>query len=99
LPPASTIFERLTAIREARPDLPAPDRLFIVAWPLRVGGLKRLGVVPLVRDRLADMEAFEQMRELDLAFEALLSWERLEVRRAIKGDGYEALWVAPEPDP
>jgi hypothetical protein len=98
LPPASSLIERIGTIREVRPDLPMPERLLVVAWPLRVGGLERLGVVPLVRDRLADLEAYDQMRELDLAFEALLSWELVELNQAVTGEGYRTLWSSGEPE-
>ena len=65
---------------------PGPSR------PLRVAALERLGVLETIRDRLAQMDAFDALSELDEAHTRLLRLERQEVRRAITGEGYHTLW-------
>ncbi|MCK9494589.1 MAG: hypothetical protein M0R75_03700 [Dehalococcoidia bacterium] len=94
LPPASSIRERMTSMREVRPNFPRPERVNVVAWPLRVSGLRRLGVIEEIRLRLSDLDGFEALGELDRVVEHLEQSEALEVRRAITGEGYRTLWPA-----
>ena len=95
LPMAATIEERLASIAAARPHFPRPERLYVMAWPLRVGGLVRLGFLEATRQRLAAMDAFEQVRDLERAFGDLERAEQEEMHRAITGDGYRTIWPAP----
>ena len=95
LPPASSIRERMTSMREVRPNFPRPERVNVVAWPLRVSGLRRLGVIEEIRARLADLDAFEARAELDRVVDELERSEELETHRAITGEGYRTLWTAP----
>lgn len=92
LPEADTIQDRMASIAAARPHFPRPERLHVMAWPMRVGGLERLGFIEAARQRLATMDAFAQVRDLDRAFLALERAERAEERRAIIGDGYRTMW-------
>ena len=94
LPVASTIQERLATIAAARPHFPRPERLYVMAWPLRVGGHERLGFLDATRRRLATMDAFQPVRDLERAFRALQRVERAEMRDAITGEGYRTLWPA-----
>lgn len=97
LPPADNVRQRLASIAAARPGLPRPERLYVVAWPLRVRGLDRLGVLAAIRERLADLDAFAALAALDAAFARLEAAEREELRRAIVGEGYRTLWPAGAP--
>ena len=94
LPPVDSVRERMRSIRAVRPNFPRPGRVNVVAWPLRVGGLARLGVVEEVRRRLADMSGFHALGQLDEAVEELEAAEAAEFRRAITGEGYQTLWAA-----
>ena len=93
LPAVNSMQERMASIAAARPGFPRPGRLCVVAWPLRVGGLQRLGFVDAVRQRLAAMDAFAQLRALDAACARLRVVEREEIRCAITGEGYRTLWA------
>lgn len=95
LPPVTSMQERFQALAEARPNFPPPDRLAIAAWPFRVKSLVRHGIIEAIRHRLAAMDAFAAIPEVDAAYERLLSAEREETRRAITGEGYETLWPKP----
>ena len=66
----------------------------MVSWPLRVSALERLGVLQAARERLADADAFEAIRQLDRTVDSLQRMERDEIRRAITGEGYHTLWSA-----
>lgn len=90
----SSFAERVATIRRVRPGLPAPERLHVVTWPLRVGALERLGVLAAVRARLASMDAFSVLPMLEAAYEALIELERAETQHAISGEGYHTLWPA-----
>ena len=92
LPVANTIQERLASIAAARPHFPRPEKLHVMAWPLRVAGLERLGFLQAARHRLAGLDAFEQVRNLDRAFRDLQRAEDLELRSAITGEGYRTIW-------
>ena len=94
LPPAASVRERMLSIREVRPAFPRPGRLNLVAWPLRVGGLERLGIVDELRQRLGDLDAFDALAALDAAMVRLEAAEAAETRRAITGEGYRTLWAA-----
>ena len=97
LPDVHSLAERLKTIEQARPGFPVPERMHIITWPLRVAALERLGVLETIRDRLAQMDAFDALTELDEVHGRLLRLlrlERQEVRRAITGEGYHTLWPA-----
>jgi hypothetical protein len=95
LPSVTSMKERMASMRAARPMLPRPKRINVVAWPMRVGALDRLGVINEVRRRLGDMDAFDALAALDVALADLDAAEQEEVRRAITGEGYKTLWTAP----
>lgn len=97
LPPAASVKERMASIRTVRPGMPRPKRINIVAWPLRVGALDRLGVLAAIRQRLGDLDGFEALKALDAAFRELDQAEAAEMRRAVTGEGYKTLWTAPAP--
>lgn len=92
LPVANTIQERLATITAARPNFPRPQKLYVMAWPLRVAGLERLGFVEAARQRFAAMDAFEAIRNLERAIRDLERAEDLELRSAITGEGYRTIW-------
>lgn len=97
LPPADSVRERMASIREVRPGFPRPERLNVIAWPLRVGGLGRLGILDEIRIRLTDLDGFNALEALDRAVKDLQTSERAELRRAISGEGYRTLWAASTP--
>ena len=92
LPQVSSFTERLKTIEEARPEFPRPERVYVVSWPLRIASLERLGVLEAIRERLADMDAFDVIGSVDETFKRLLALERDEIRKAISGDGYQTIW-------
>ena len=67
----------------------------VVAWPLRVGALRRLGVIDAIRTRLGDLDAFDALAQLDRVVAELERSEDRELRRAVTGEGYRTLWTAP----
>ncbi len=92
LPQVSSFTERLKTIEEARPEFPRPERIYVVSWPLRIASLERLGVLEAIRERLADMDAFDVIGSVDETFKRLLALERDEISKAISGEGYQTIW-------
>jgi hypothetical protein len=92
LPQARTLVERLASVEKARPGFPRLERLYVVTWPLRIGSLERLGLLDSIRERLASLDAFGAIAELNEAHIELRMLEREELRRAITGEGYRTLW-------
>ena len=89
---ASSFTDRVASIKQLRPDFPDIERLQVVSWPLPVAALGRLGVIEAARSRLAGMDAFDALRQLDDAYAQLVRLEHDELRRAITGEGYHTLW-------
>lgn len=96
LPDVNSLAERLQSIERARPEFDRPERINVIMWPLRVSALERLGVFGAIRERLASLDAFDALRDLDQAYERLLKLEQEEQMRAIVGDGYQTLWARHE---
>ena len=92
LPVADSMQQRLATIASARPHFPRPEKLYVMAWPLRVAALERLGFIEATRQRLASMDAFDQLRDLDRVFRELQRAEQDELRHAITGEGYRTIW-------
>jgi hypothetical protein len=92
LPEAGSLAARIKSIEQVRPGLPVPERLVMVTWPLRVDALERLGILGLLRDRLAALDAFDAISALDDSYATLLDLQSQELRRAITGDGYRTIW-------
>lgn len=88
----ASFSERLNSIQEVRPGFPLPERLQVVSWPLRVSALERLGVLQVAKERLAEADAFEAIRQLDATIASLKQMEVDEIQRAISGEGYHTLW-------
>lgn len=88
----STFTERVASITRLRPGFPPIERLQVVSWPLPVTALDRLGVIEAARGRLAELDAFDALRQLDEVYGRLVRLEHDELRRAITGEGYHTLW-------
>ena len=92
LPEVRSLAERIKSIEQARSEFPSLERIHVITWPLRVGALERLGVIETLRARLAGMDAFRALKQLDAAYARLLQLEQEEQRRAVSGEGYRTLW-------
>ena len=90
VPREHDLAARLRAVRRMRPQLPRIESITMIPWARRVDSLLTLGVWDQLLARLDDAAVtstaaccLEQLREL----------ERTEVRNAITGRSYEALWT------
>ncbi len=89
VPRERDLSARLRAVRQMRPELPRIESITMIPWARRVDSMITLGVWEQLLDRLNDAAVtstaaccLEELRALELA----------ELRDAITGRTYEALW-------
>jgi hypothetical protein len=87
VPMARDSADRLRTIRMMRPQLPRPTSITMIPWVRRVDSLEPLGVWAALEARLVEQ------RRARRCLETLRALERAEVRGAILGHDYRALWV------
>ena len=93
VPQASGIEERFRSVKQARQNLPVPDRIISFQWPRHAGLLEPAGVWQRVVARLIATGHPDVKRRCDEVWHALLAEERREVMVAIRGgDRYETVW-------
>jgi hypothetical protein len=89
---ARSMEERIESLQRLRPRFALPEQLMSFWWPRRIEALEASGIWQHLLDRLAslgDPPAIEQAREV---YRELLQDERAEIFKAIRGEGYQALW-------
>ncbi len=89
VPMARSTADRLRSIRRLRPQLPRPTSITIIPWDCRVASLVDLGVWTPLLERLDNAE------EAQACLDALRAREMRELRRIIRGDHYDTLWMRP----
>ena len=92
VPMVSTPEERLKTLRQLRPRFPRPESITIIPWPKYVGSLVRLGVWERIMGRFVDLGSPDIVRECEAAYDELLALEQEEIRKAVSGEGYDAVW-------
>ena len=90
---ASGIEERFRSVLQARPRLPAPERIISFHWPRQTAALEAAGVWDRLVSRLEATGASGIRRRCEEAYAALLAEERRAAAAAIRGDeGYQTVW-------
>jgi hypothetical protein len=92
VPMVSTPEERFRSLRQLRPRFPKPESVTIIPWPKYVGSLVRLGVWDHIAGRFAEAGDPELVRQCEACLQELLSAEREEIGRAVRGDNFQDLW-------
>jgi hypothetical protein len=92
VPRATSIEERFRSLKQLRPRFRLPEKISAVWWPKYADGLVRHGIWDAVVDRIAGAGFAEAAAECDAVLEELRSLERQELRNALVGEGYQALW-------
>jgi hypothetical protein len=84
--------ERFRSLRQLRPRFPKPESVTIIPWPKYVSSLLRLGVWDHIASRFAEVGDPELMRQCEACLQELLTAEREEIGRAIRGENFQDLW-------
>jgi hypothetical protein len=92
VPRATSIEERFRSLKKLRPRFKLPDKISAIWWPKYVDTLVERGIWDAVIQRIEDAGFAEAARDAGGVLEELRELERLEVRNAIAGEGYQALW-------
>jgi hypothetical protein len=90
VPMAQGAADRLRSLRRLRPQLPRPASLTMIPWDCRVQSLVSLGVWPLIAARL------DAPQEAEACLAELCRHEQVELRRIIRGQNCQTLWVRPD---
>jgi len=92
VPMVATPEERFRSLRQLRPRFPKPESVTIIPWPKYVSSLLRLGVWDHIASRFAEAGDPELMRQCEACLQELLTAEREEIGRAIRGENFQDLW-------
>ena len=90
--PVKTAEERFRSLKQLRPRFRIPDKICSVWWPKHVESLATSGVWSAVARRTIDSGNPFAPQLCEDIFREMLALEQEEVRNAILGKGYQALW-------
>ncbi len=96
--PVKTAEERFRSLKQLRPRFRIPDKICSVWWPKHVDSLVSSGIWPAIARRIIDSGSPGAAQLCEETFRELLELEREEIRNAILGKGYQALWECFSPD-
>lgn len=92
VPRAQSAEERFRSLKQLRPRFRVPDKISAIWWPKYVRTLRTQGVWDTLVRRM-EASGFPQVaKECEDVYHQLLRLEAQEIRNAVLGDGYQALW-------
>lgn len=98
-PQASAIEERFRSVREARPQLPVPDRILSFQWPRHAALMESAGVWPHIVSRLRESGPPSIQARSDEIWSRLLAAERRTAVEAVRGsEAFRTIWARPSTD-
>lgn len=92
VPRATSVEERFRSLKQLRPRFHLPDKISAIWWPKFVESMVSRGIWQAVVQRIEEAGFGEAAREAQAVLDELRSLERLEMRNAVIGEGYQALW-------
>jgi hypothetical protein len=92
VPRATSVSERFRALKKLRPRFKLPDKISAIWWPKTVGALAEHGIWEAVVTRIADAGFTQAAEESERVLAELKEQETTEVRNAIVGQEYQAIW-------
>jgi hypothetical protein len=95
-PMVNSVDERIRSLRRLRPRFPKPESMTLIPWPRWIEALQRLGVWEMIERRVTDLGGDPLRGRCEEALAELLREERLQVKNAITGEGYQTLWEREE---
>jgi len=90
--------ERFRSLKQLRPRFRLPEKICAVWWPKHIQSLVTSGVWQSVAKRIIDSGHPGAAQQCEEVLRELLLQEEAEVRSAIVGKGYQALWECYSPD-
>jgi hypothetical protein len=92
VPKVTSAEERFKSLKALRPRFRLPNKISAIWWPRYVRSLGEHGVWDAIARRIVDNGYPAAAGDLDEIMRELLQKERLELHRAIAGEGYQTLW-------
>jgi hypothetical protein len=92
VPRASSVSDRFRALKKLRPRFKLPDKISAIWWPKTVESLVEHGVWDAIVRRIAEAGFEQAAEESKEVLAELRSLESAEVRNAIVGQQYQAIW-------
>jgi hypothetical protein len=92
VPRATSVSDRFRALKKLRPRFKLPDKISAIWWPKTVGSLVEHGVWAAIAQRVVDSGFTEAAGAVDGVLEELRSLESQEIKNAIAGQEYQAIW-------
>jgi hypothetical protein len=92
VPRATSVEDRFRSLKQLRPRFRLPEKISAIWWPKFVDTLVERGVWPAIVQRIAEAGFTESACAYEAVLEELRALERREVRNAVAGEGYQALW-------
>lgn len=93
VPPVSSAEERFQYLRQIRPSLRLPERIFTFMWPRQVAGLQASGVWGRIVERMVKAGGPAMEEHCRAVLEELAAEERAQMVAAVRGGpGFKSLW-------
>lgn len=92
VPRATSIEERFRSLKQLRPRFRLPEKISAIWWPKFVETMLQRGVWDAILQRIVAAGFAEAAKECESVLAELRELERQEIRNAVSGEGYQALW-------
>ncbi|MDZ4277712.1 MAG: hypothetical protein U1B78_01105 [Dehalococcoidia bacterium] len=92
VPRATSVEERFRSLKQLRPRFRLPEKISAIWWPKFIETLVQRGIWEAIVQRIAEGGFAEAARDCDNVLRELRALERQEIRNALIGEGYQALW-------
>jgi hypothetical protein len=92
VPRANSVSDRFRALKKLRPRFKLPDKISAIWWPKTVESLVEHGVWNAIVQRISEEGFTQAADESESVLTELRELETAEVRNAIVGQEYQAIW-------
>lgn len=92
VPRATSIEDRFRSLKQLRPRFRLPEKISAIWWPKFIETMLQRGVWDVIVQRIVEAGFAEAAKECESVLGELRELERQEIRNAISGEGYQALW-------
>lgn len=89
---ARSAEDRFRELGKIRPGLQMPDEIITFQWPNPVASFHRLKVTDAITERFTRMGYPHMEQRCRNVFAEMAAMEREELKAAVRGEGYNALW-------